>query len=212
MTADSQTQRLLDQALLLLGASILLEVIAQSLPPNSSLLSDSEGVLATGPFRALQITSFCLRGGLVFLMIRAFSRVLPPAHRSPVGAALLAVAAAAYFVIAFVPADMTPRPVTVHGTVHVVFELGAFFVASLGEVLVARRLPDHGGLPRTRLLWLAAVSLGWSVVVAAALDLRFWGLLERIATVLLLAWMAMAAVAMMRQPTTGSEAPVTGPS
>ncbi|HEY4055456.1 MAG TPA: DUF998 domain-containing protein [Kofleriaceae bacterium] len=192
--------RLSTRVLVLLVASVVLEVIAQLLPPHLSAIRDTESALAVGPCRAFEITSLCLRGALVFVLLRAASLALPIKYTSSLGNALLFGVAVAKFVIAFVPADLGARPETVHGVIHAALAFLSFFAASIGEILVARALLPLAWFPALALLELAQVTLAWSVLitVTACIGLSYWGLLERSESVLLLGWIAMFAGAMLR--------------
>ena len=196
--AERQIARASGRVLMLLAASIVLELVAQALPPHYSPIGDTESALAVGPYGWIEAVSFCLRGGLVFLLLHTARRAISPAYGSRVGDALLACVAASKFVIAFVPTDLTPRPETIHGTIHAVVAFASFFAAAIGEVLIAKRLLPVAWMPARLLLRLARFTVVWSVVITigAGMGLSFWGLLERIETVLLLGWIALFAAAL----------------
>lgn len=197
---DRQIARASGRVLTLLAVSIALELVAQALPPHYSPSTDTESALAVGPYGWIEAISLCLRGGMVFLLLHAARLALPPAYDSRLGDALLGCVAAAKFVIAFVPTDLAPRPETLHGAIHAVVAFASFFAAAIGEVLVARQLLPVTWMPARLLLQLARITVAWSVVVAigAGMGLGFWGVLERIETVLLLGWIAVFAAALRR--------------
>jgi hypothetical protein len=110
---------------LLLGAVIVgimlvvvLEVIVQLLPPHYNLISQSESDLAVGPYGFLMALDFIIGGVLLLLFIVAFRRVIPKQGQSRSGLILLGVAAMCKLIIAFAATDLTPRPGTIHGTIH----------------------------------------------------------------------------------------------
>jgi len=186
------------RVLVLLGVSVGLELLVQLLPPHYSPIADSESALAIGPYGWIEAVSFCLRGGMVFLLLHTARLAIPPANDSRLGDALLAAVAASKFVIAFVPADLTPRPETVHGAIHALVAFAAFFAAAIGEVLVAKKVLALAWMPAQLLLQIARITIVWSVAitVGAGMGLPFWGALERIETVLLLGWIALFAAAL----------------
>ncbi|MFT3699330.1 MAG: DUF998 domain-containing protein [Kofleriaceae bacterium] len=195
---NRHVERLAGRVLALLAVSIVLEIIAQLLPPHYSAIRDTESALAVGPYRALEITSFCVRGLLVFVLLRAGSLAIPPEFTARLGNRMLMWVAMSKFVIAFVPTDLAPRPETLHGLIHAVVAFASFFAASIGEVLVSRKLLDLPWIPGHLLLRLAQITVAWSILitVTAGMGLACWGLLERIETVLLLGWIAIFAEAL----------------
>lgn len=192
-----RASRRLARVLVLLAVSVALEIVAQCLPPYRSPVFETESALAVGPYGALEVVSLCLRGGLVFALLGAASAVVP-FDAAPLGNALLAYAAAAKFVLAFVATDLGPRPVTPHGIVHAFFAFSSFFAAAIGELLVARALPPELG--KHLLSRLGQLTLLWTVFITLLVPFgaRAWGLLERIETLLLLAWIALFASALRR--------------
>jgi len=195
---ERQIARASGRVLVLLGVSVGLELLVQLLPPHYSPIADSESALAIGPYGWIEAVSFCLRGGMVFLLLHTARLAIPPANDSRLGDALLAAVAASKFVIAFVPTDLTPRPETVHRTIHALVAFAAFFAAAIGEVLVAKKVLALAWMPAQLLLQIARITIVWSVAitVGAGMGLPFWGALERIETVLLLGWIALFAAAL----------------
>jgi hypothetical protein len=194
----------LSRAIGLAFASVVLEIVAQLAPPHYSAIRDSESALAIGPYGYLESVSLCLRAGTIFFVLRAAPLVLSRSALSPIGAWLLALAAAAKIVIAFVPTDLGPRPETFHGMVHAGFAFTGLFAAAIGGVLVSRKLPKE--LWASVLQRLAQIAVAWTVLITATVGIRlgYWGLFERIETALLLGWVVLLAVALQqRAPTIG---------
>lgn len=198
MNAEAQlrTSTRLDRVLIVLAASVVLEIVAQCLPPRRSPIFETESALAVGRYGVLETVSLCLRGGSVFLLLRAAATALPGI--GALGTTLLAYAAAAKFVIAFVATDLGPRPTTTHGVVHAVFAFTSLFAAATGELLVSRELPAE--LAQSGLLQLARLTLLWTFLLTAFVpfEVRVWGLLERIETALVLTWLALFASSLRR--------------
>jgi hypothetical protein len=186
----SHTQRavsVFQQALFVLAASVVLEVIAQLGPPHYSPIGDGEGALVHGPFGMLAATAFCLRGGLLFMLLHAFSLVMPSSQSSRSGNALIAITGAAKLVIPFVAAPA--------------LSFLSLFTASIGSILVTRKFRDDGPLPTGPLRALAWLTLPSTciVTVTAGMQLSFWGVLDRTNTALMLGWIVIAASAMLRE-------------
>jgi|GEM_PF-1281035 len=198
---------------LLLGAVIagimlvvLLEVIVQLLPPHYNPTSQSESDLAVGPYGFLMALDLVIGGVLLLLFIVAFRRVIPKEGQSRSGLILLGVAAICKLTIAFAATDLTPRPETIHGTIHAVVALVSFFCEALGLLLLARSLrhvPNMRPSPRF-LVGLAIVTLVWSVIVIVTVvvstQIEVWGLLERVATALSFVWVLTVSLGLWRFP------------
>ena len=186
---------------------VLLEVIAQLLPPHYNPLSQSESDLAVGPYGFLMALGFAIGGVLLLTFIVAFTRVIPKESQSRSGLILVGVAALCKLLIAFFATDLTSPPKTIHGTIHAVVALVSFFCGALGELLLARALLRHtvNMRPSPRfLVGLASVTLVWSVLVivtvVVATQIGVWGLLERIATGLYLAWVLIVSLGLWNYP------------
>jgi Protein of unknown function (DUF998) len=185
---------------------IILEVIAQLLPPHYSPLSQSESDLAVGPYGFLMALVFAIEGVLLLLFIAGFVRVIPKEAQSRSGLILLGVAAICKLIIAFAATDLTARPHTIHGAIHALAAAVSFFCGALGLLLLARALRyDAHVRPSARfLVGLASVTLVWTVIVIGTLvvasQIGIWGLLERIATGLYLLWVLIVSLGLWRSP------------
>jgi hypothetical protein len=191
---QDRTQLLLGTVVAVTLIAVLLEVIAQALPPHYSAVRQPESDLAVGPYGLLEATSFLLRGALTLVFVVAFTRVVPEEARSRGGVTALGISAIGKLVIAFAATDLTLRPETLHGVIHALAAAVAFFCGALGEVLLARALrrdPDVRPAPHV-LIGLATVTFLWTVMALGTLpvsaQIGIWGLVERIATALFLAW------------------------
>ncbi|HEV2662109.1 MAG TPA: DUF998 domain-containing protein [Ktedonobacteraceae bacterium] len=183
---------------------VVLEVIVQLLPPHYNPLSQSESDLAVGPYGFLMALDLVIGGVLLLLFIVAFRRVIPKEGQSRSGLILLCVAAICKLTIAFAATDLTPRPETIHGTIHAVVALVSFFCEALGLLLLARSLRHVPNMrPSARfLVGLAIVTLVWSVIViitvAVSTQIEVWGLLERVATAMSLVWVLTVSLGLWR--------------
>ena len=183
---------------------VLLEVIVQLLPPHYNPLSQSESDLAVGPYGFLMALGFAIGGILLFLFIAGFVRTVPKEAQSRSGLILLGIAASCKLIIAFAATDLTARPHTIHGTVHALAAVISFFCGALGLLLIARAL-RHARLMRPSprfLIGLSSTTLIWTVIVIGTLvvssQIGIWGLLERVATGLYLAWVLIVSLGLWR--------------
>lgn len=183
---------------------VVLEVIAQLLPPHYSPLSQSESDLAVGQYGFLMASGFAIGGILLLLFITGFTRVIPKVARSRGGLILLSIAAVCKLIIAFAQTDLTARPQTLHGAVHALAAVISFFCGSLGVLLLARALRREPQLllPERFLLTLASITFTWTILVIATLvvssQIGVWGLFERVATGLYLLWILIASLNLWR--------------
>jgi len=185
---------------------VLLEVIAQLLPPHYSPLSQSESDLAVGPYGFVMALGFAIGGLLLLLFIAGFVRVVPKEAQSRGGLILLGIAAICKLIIAFAATDLTARPHTIHGAIHALAAVVSFFCGALGILLLSRALRhDPYVRPSPRfLVGLASVTLVWTVIVIGTLvvssQIGVWGLLERIATGLYLLWVLLVSLGLWNYP------------
>lgn len=189
-----------------IALAILLELIAQFLPPYYNPVSQSESDLAVGPYGFLEAFNFFLRGVVYLIFIVAFVRIVPRHAQSRSGLILLGLAAVGKIVIAFFATDLTPRPETLHGTIHAIAALLSFLLGAIAQLLLARGLRrDPNMRPRPRgLVGLATLTLLWSLLVigtvAVSAQIGVWGLLERVLTGLFFLWILIVAVGLWRHP------------
>jgi hypothetical protein len=187
--------------------AVLLEVMAQTLPPHYSPVRQPESNLAVGPYGYLEATSFFLRGALTLVFVVAFTRIVPEEARSRGGVIVLGISAIGKLVIAFAATDLTPRPETLHGVIHALGAVIAFFCGALGEVLLAwalRRDPDVRPAPHV-LVGLSTITFLWTVIALGTLpvsaQIGIWGFVERIATALFLVWMLIVTLGLWNRAT-----------
>src|SRR5579863_892184 len=70
---------------------IVLDIVAQLLPPHYNPITQAESDLAVGPYGAVMTVNFLLRGLLSFALLAALVAATAPQARSPIGYALLGV-------------------------------------------------------------------------------------------------------------------------
>jgi hypothetical protein len=193
--------------------AVLLEVMAQALPPHYSPVRQPESDLAVGPYGWLEAMSFFMRGALTLVFMVAFMRIVPEGARSRGGLIALGISAIGKMVIAFAATDLTPRPETRHGEIHALAAVVAFFCGALGEVLVARALrrDPEGRRAAQVLLGLATTTFLWTVIALGTLpvsaQIGIWGVVERIATALFLVWMLTVTLALWNRSALSKRSP-----
>jgi Protein of unknown function (DUF998) len=185
---------------------VLLEVIAQLLPPHYNPLSQSESDLAVGPYGFVMASGFAVGGLLLLLFIAGFTRVIPKEAQSRAGLVLLTIAAIGKLIITFAATDLTARPHTIHGTIHALAAAVSFFCGALGLLLLthAMRRDTRLHLASGALMGLASVTLIWTMIVLATLvvssRIGVWGLFERLATGLYLLWVLLVSLRLRHLP------------
>lgn len=180
---------------------VVLDIIAQALPPHYSPIRQPESDLAVGPYGWIMTVNFVVRGLLSATLLIALARVLAPSRRMVVGLFLLGIWAAGAFLLAVFPADVSSRVQTAHGKAHLAIALIAFVSIPIAESLLARALLDD---PRWRELGergvvFARVAVAGFFVLLAGIFLPWvGGLTERIFLAAVLLWMLVVALALRR--------------
>jgi hypothetical membrane protein len=179
---------------------IVLDVVAQLLPPHYSPVTQAESDLAVGPYGYLMTVNFVVRGLLSLLFLYAFRKTLTSEgtslDRFRVGSALLGVWAVGALILAAFPTDVPATPVSWHGAIHLVVALFAFLGGAFGVYLLARQFGVSRVLTPARGF---AVALGVLAVVLCVVDLgspfvvphlasRVGGLTERLFLGSVLLW------------------------
>jgi hypothetical protein len=191
-------------ALALIAVYIVLDIVAQLLPPHYSPLSQAESDLAVGPYGYVMTVNFVVRGVLSLALLFGIVSATSIGRRSPVGIALVAVWGLGAFVLAASPTDVT-GPMTLHGAVHLATAAIAFLAGAVGELLLSLRFRDEPRLagvatPALAVSGLSVVALLALLVVQArpVLFAAAFGLAERVFLGLVLLWMLLVAVHLLR--------------
>lgn len=197
------TRRALWLAILGIAAYVVLDVVAQLLPPHYSPISQAESDLAVGPYGYVMTINFVVRGSLTFAFLVGVLQATRLGHTARGGVALLAVWGAGAFILAAFPTDVGTA-VTVHGTIHNLTAAVAFAGGAFGTLFLAQHF---GAEHRLRDLETGARILGVLAVVMlfvtlASLALRrlslTFGLVERVFIGLVLLWMLVVALQLLR--------------
>jgi uncharacterized membrane protein len=177
---------------------VVLDVVAQLLPPHYSPISQAESDLAVGEFGFIMTINFLVRGVLSLLFIYAFLRTLDYAKvaRSQfrTGTYLLGAWAVGAILLAVFPTDVPATPISWHEAIHIVLAIIVFIGAAFGTLSISQKLPQNGafrGLKR--------IALPLSIIVVAFLVLFFFvhlnsqigGLTERLFLGSVLLWIGV---------------------
>jgi len=190
-----------------------LDVLAQSLPPHYSPLSQAESDLAVGPYGYVMALNFVNRGALSLLFLLGFSRAVKPLSEYKRGYFLVGVWAIGSAVLAAFPTDVGGSP-TVHGAIHLLVAIIAFLGGVFGELALSRSLSvDHdlaeigkyaSPIAILGFISLAALFLGPGVVPGVFSHVS--GLVERIFIGLVLVWMLVVSWMLLVKPSAETKA------
>jgi hypothetical membrane protein len=179
---------------------VVLDVIAQILPPHYNPISQAESDLAVGKFGLIMTANFLNRGVLSFLFIFAFLKTLDLMQISRsqfrVGTYLFGLWAIGAVLLAIFPTDVPATPVSWHGAIHLVVAIIAFIAGAFGTLAISLKLRqkrEFEDLTRFALPLSLIVILFWVVefglpFVFPHLNARIGGLTERLFLGSVLLW------------------------
>jgi hypothetical membrane protein len=189
---------------------LVLDVIAQLLPPHYSPVTQAESDLAVGPYGAVMTVNFVVRGLLTLAFLNGLRQTIRAEGGSWVpyrrGVAAFLVWGVGAFLLAIFPTDVPSTPLSWHGTIHLVVAVLAFLGGALGTYWVATRF---GTSPTFRSAEGWATGLAWAAIVLVALELLggiadhrlagdVGGLLERLFLGAVLLWLFLVSVYALR--------------
>jgi hypothetical protein len=198
---SSRARAALTLTVVLIGVYVVLDLVAQLLPPHYSPISQAESDLAVGPYGYVMTLNFLMRGILSLSFLVGLSAATGLGSRSRAGVAFLAAWGVGAFILAASPTDVSVTETTGHGKLHLLVAFIAFLAAVVGEVLLSRRFSEE---PRLRPI--AGPSQLISVFAAVSVVLLFvgtgvpyllrhaFGLLERIFLGFVLAWILVVSL------------------
>ena len=194
---DDLVVRLADLTIAGIALYVLLDVVAQLLPPHYSALRQAESDLAVGPYGALMTFNFVLRGLLSLALVAALWRTLDHSRRAISGLVLISVWGLASALLALFPTDVPGSArVSTHGAVHLALALLAFVAVAAGELLLSLMLtaPTWSSGPRVWARTVAGAGACCLLLLLAGCPLhQFTGLRERLFLGAALFWMLLVA-------------------
>jgi Protein of unknown function (DUF998) len=133
---------------------VVLDIVAQALPPHYSPISQAESDLAVGNFGVIMTINFLNRGILSLLFIFAFLQTVNltkvPQSQFRAGTYLLGIWAVGALILAIIPTDVPPTPISWHGAIHLVIAIIAFIGGAFGTLAISLNLGENQALIRLR--------------------------------------------------------------
>lgn len=190
---------------------VILDTVAQLLPPHYSPIRQAESDLAVGPYGWVMTINFVVRGLFSLALLAALAAVWPSQRRPRAGLMLLGIWSVGAFLLAAFPTDLNGEH-SVHGKIHLAVAFVAFLSVTLAELILSGTLAKSGvggtkGIARA-LTALAICTLVAFVLLAATLSGRAGGLFERLFLGLALLWMVVVAIQLQRPRSDTSAAAV----
>jgi len=179
---------------------VLLDAIAQSLPPHYSPIKDVESDLAVGPYGYVMAINFLNRGVLSLVFLYALAGTVRSNSGSwghfSIGIYTFGVWAVGAIVLAFFPTDVPATPISWHGAIHLVAAILAFFGGAFGALIISLRLGKNEAARKLRrpALLIAIVSIILLFVAVATLTGPIGGLTERLFLGSVLLWEAIVSL------------------
>lgn len=141
----SRYMLLLTCALLILY--LVIDIVAQILPPHYSPIRDAESDLAVGPYGFLMTVNFVNRGVLSILFLTGISLMTSNYLRNSIsrslGFALIGIWAVGAFLLAVFPTNVPATPITIHGFIHLITAIISFIAGGTGTYFLTRSLPAN---------------------------------------------------------------------
>lgn len=199
----STTRKGYQVALLGVALYVVLDAVAQLLPPHYSPISQAESDLAVGPYGYVMTLNFINRGVLSLAFIWAFKGTIADsgvgAKRFRAGMSLLGAWAVGAVLLAIFPTDVPPTPVSWHGAIHLLVAIIAFLCGAFGTLKLSLGVRELPPLTRARgvivavgilSVFLCIVDLGTPFFAPRA-SAHYGGLFERLFLGSVLLWIAM---------------------
>jgi hypothetical protein len=205
----SNVRRRYSVALIGVALYLVLDIIAQLLPPHYSPISQAESDLAVGPYGFIMTVNFLNRGvlSLEFLFALLGTARIAGAHvsRMRTGKFLFGVWAIGALLLAFFPTDVPATPVSWHGAIHLIVAIVAFLGGAFGALALSLGLRGSPKLEAIRsfALPIAAISVVLCLVdllLPGHLAAHYGGLFERLFLGSVLVWIAAISAYMLRSP------------
>ena len=185
----------LNLTVVLIGVYVILDIVAQLLPPHYNAITQAESDLAVGPYGYVMSANFVVRGLLSTTFLVGLTGATRIGSRTRAGLGLIGIWAIGAFLLAIFPTDIGPTESTLHGQLHLLIALIAFVAAAVGVALTSiqfRKEDRLRGFAPTASLLSALTILSFLVFLIATpvhfLFTHAYGLLERIFIGMVLLW------------------------
>ena len=179
---------------------LILDAVAQSLPPHYSPISQAESDLAVGTYGYIMTLNFINRGVLSLcflfgLVLTVYSEdTANPKFRR--GAYAFAVWSVGALLLAAFPTDVPATPISWHGAVHLVVAIVAFLGGAFGALYISLGMVGSSPVARARGLALPLAALSAVLCLAELLGAsvapgffaNYGGLVERLFLGSVLLW------------------------
>ena len=181
---------------------VVLDVVAQLLPPHYSPINQAESDLAVGPFGYIMAINFLNRGLFSLAFLFAFIGTLRLTGEKFAnyrrGLFLFGTWSIGALLLAFFPTDVPATPISWHGAIHLVVALIAFLGGAFGALDLSLKMPENQFLVNMRkfVLPIAVLAVVFCLVdlltpfIAHHLAAHYGGLFERLFLATMLVWIA----------------------
>lgn len=191
---------------------LVLDAVAQSLPPHYSPISQAESDLAVGPYGYVMAVNFINRGVLSLCLIFALALTANSSDTMTIqfrrGGWLFGVWSVGALLLAAFSTDVPPASMSWHGAVHLVVAILAFLGGAFGALYLSWGMAGNRPLARAKGV---AVPLSYLAVALCAVEIlggfvlpgafaSYGGLIERIFLASVLAWEGAVSLVMLRKP------------
>jgi hypothetical membrane protein len=179
---------------------VILDVIAQLLPPHYNPITQAESDLAVGPYGFIMVINFVLRGLIALALLWVLTASLQKGVLSRTGLVLIGIWGVCSMLLALFPTDLADSKLTLHGLLHLVLALLAFICGAIGELIVSRSFAKDERWRSLSIIATVIATLAVIMFVPTTTGLFFHflqhigGLVERIFIGLVLLWMVVVAI------------------
>ncbi len=189
---------------------VILDAVAQLLPPHYNPISQAESDLAVGPFGYVMTINFLNRSILSFAFLFAFSGTIRLFGENGAqyrrGFFLLGARSVGSLLLAVFPTDVPSTPVSWHGAIHLVVAVVTFLTGAFGTLALSINMKGNQTLRKVRqfALPIAVLAVVFCILellapfFAPRLATHFGGLFERIFLGTMLAWTTAISVYILK--------------
>jgi hypothetical membrane protein len=184
---------------------VVLDAVAQALPPHYSPIRQAESDLAVGPYGYIMAINFVNRGVFSLIFVFGLFKVVEHLTRKfKIGLALLSIWGVGALILAISPTDIGAE-VTLHGKVHLLVAFIAFLGGAFGVLFLSLDLSKHPALKSLRRYLLPLGILSTILVFVDFLGSlsRIGGLLERLFLGSVILWILIVSIHLYNSPPLG---------